>query len=208
MIESARPAIDEALRLGLADPGPVTRQVIFDRVALHYRAQPRRWPKEGRCFYRRKGDGYFVGLLIDDKHYDPDMAANGREVDARGGRRGRALLDRYAVPPYGRRQGPRRRLRNAPGARLLRPRIVAGFDPRPYTRDWFLHRDEERYLGFLLARSREVRDARLGRYRALSHRAAVFAHAGIVSRVRPALPSSMPSRTAMCVVEDVISAPS
>ncbi len=36
------------------------------------------------------------------------------------------------------------------------------FDPRPYTRDWFLHRDEERYLGFLLERAREVRSPALG----------------------------------------------
>ena len=35
--------------------------------------------------------------------------------------------------------------------------LVEKFDPRPYTQDWFLHRDEERYLGFLLARSHEVR---------------------------------------------------
>ena len=35
--------------------------------------------------------------------------------------------------------------------------LVEKFDPRPYTNDWFLHRDEERYLGFLLARSHEVR---------------------------------------------------
>ena len=35
--------------------------------------------------------------------------------------------------------------------------LVEKFDPRPYTRDWFLHRNEERYLGFLLARSCEVR---------------------------------------------------
>ena len=26
--------------------------------------------------------------------------------------------------------------------------LVEPFDPRPYTRDWFLHRSEERYLGF------------------------------------------------------------
>jgi cell wall-associated NlpC family hydrolase len=35
--------------------------------------------------------------------------------------------------------------------------LVEPFDPRPYTRDWFLHRSEERYLGFLLAHSHEVR---------------------------------------------------
>ena len=28
--------------------------------------------------------------------------------------------------------------------------LISKFDPRPYTRDWFLHRSEERYLGFLL----------------------------------------------------------
>ena len=27
--------------------------------------------------------------------------------------------------------------------------LIEPFDPRPYTRDWFLHRSEERYLGFL-----------------------------------------------------------
>ena len=32
--------------------------------------------------------------------------------------------------------------------------LVEPFDPRPYTRDWMLHRDEERYLGFLLARAK------------------------------------------------------
>ena len=48
--------------------------------------------------------------------------------------------------------------------------LVEPFDPRPYTRDWFLHRDEERYLGFLLARSREVARPARRRHRALPHR--------------------------------------
>ena len=34
--------------------------------------------------------------------------------------------------------------------------LVEPFDPRPYVKDWQLHRDEERYLGFLLARAHEV----------------------------------------------------
>jgi len=34
--------------------------------------------------------------------------------------------------------------------------LIENFDPRPYTKDWFLHRDEERYMGHLLARAREV----------------------------------------------------
>jgi cell wall-associated NlpC family hydrolase len=34
--------------------------------------------------------------------------------------------------------------------------LIPPFDPRPYTRDWFLHRDEERFMGHLLDRAREV----------------------------------------------------
>ena len=63
--------------------------------------------------------------------------------------------------------------------------LVEPFDPRPYTRDWMLHRDEERYLGFLLARAHEVAtpDARrrdpvqIGR---------CYAHGGIVTQGRAA----------------------
>ena len=62
--------------------------------------------------------------------------------------------------------------------------LVEPFDPRPYTRDWMLHRSEERYLGFLLARSVEVVEPqpadvilfRVGR---------CFAHGGIVTRAVP-----------------------
>jgi hypothetical protein len=62
--------------------------------------------------------------------------------------------------------------------------LVELFDPRPYTRDWFLHRDEERYLGFLLARSREVRSPGLGDI-VLFRIGRCFAHAGIVSNTDP-----------------------
>ena len=34
--------------------------------------------------------------------------------------------------------------------------MVETFDPRPYPPDWMMHRDEERYLGFLMARARAV----------------------------------------------------
>ena len=34
--------------------------------------------------------------------------------------------------------------------------LVEPFDPRPYVNDWHLHRGEERYLSFLLARAHEV----------------------------------------------------
>lgn len=33
--------------------------------------------------------------------------------------------------------------------------VVAPFDPRPYPQFWYLHRDEERYLGWVLGRSTE-----------------------------------------------------
>ena len=41
--------------------------------------------------------------------------------------------------------------------------LVPPFDPRPYTRDWMLHRNEEKYLGFLLARARMVEEPGLAR---------------------------------------------
>jgi NlpC/P60 family putative phage cell wall peptidase len=82
--------------------------------------------------------------------------------------------------------------------------LVEPFDPRPYTRDWFLHRNEERYLGFLLARSHEVREPALGDI-ILFRIGRCFAHAGIVSRVEPLaiIHAFAPSSH---VVEDVIAA--
>ena len=63
-------------------------------------------------------------------------------------------------------------------------KLVEPFDPRPYTRDWHLHRGEERYLGFLLARAREVAaplpgDVILFKY------GRCFSHGGIVTLSRP-----------------------
>jgi hypothetical protein len=46
------------------------RQLIFDRVVRHYRAQPRRCPAEGSGMYRFGDDRCFIGALIDDAHYD------------------------------------------------------------------------------------------------------------------------------------------
>jgi cell wall-associated NlpC family hydrolase len=80
--------------------------------------------------------------------------------------------------------------------------LVEKFDPRPYTKDWFLHRDEERYLGFLLARSREVRTPLEGDI-VLFRVGRCFAHAGIVSRVAP-LAIIHAFSASHCVVEDII----
>jgi hypothetical protein len=54
-------------------PPPRTRQDIFDRVVRHHRKQRTRCPALGRCFYRFAGDRCFIGALIDDADYDPEM---------------------------------------------------------------------------------------------------------------------------------------
>ncbi len=80
--------------------------------------------------------------------------------------------------------------------------FVPPFDPRPYTRDWFLHRSEERYLGALLARAREVRSPGLGDI-VLFRMGRCFGHGGIVSRLEP-LSLIHAFAGTRCVVEDVI----
>ena len=62
--------------------------------------------------------------------------------------------------------------------------LIKRFDPRPYTRDWFEHRGEEKFLGLVLERAHEVEKPgvgdvmvfRLGR---------LFAHGAIVTRAEP-----------------------
>ena len=62
--------------------------------------------------------------------------------------------------------------------------LVEPFDPRPYTRDWMMHRNEEKYLGFLLARARIVEGPDVGDV-ALFRVGRCFAHGGIVSKSEP-----------------------
>lgn len=62
--------------------------------------------------------------------------------------------------------------------------LIEKFDPRPYTRDWFLHRSEEKYLGFLFDRAHEVTKPGLGDI-VVFKTGRCFAHAGIVSRLEP-----------------------
>jgi cell wall-associated NlpC family hydrolase len=53
--------------------------------------------------------------------------------------------------------------------------VPADFDPRPYSPDWYLHRDEERFLAHVLPRARRLErgergDIALYRYgRSISH---------------------------------------
>jgi cell wall-associated NlpC family hydrolase len=80
--------------------------------------------------------------------------------------------------------------------------LVEKFDPRPYTKDWFLHRNEERYLGQLLGRSKAVRSPGLGDV-VVFKIGRCYAHAGIVSGLDP-LAIIHAFAGARCVVEDVI----
>ena len=62
--------------------------------------------------------------------------------------------------------------------------LSAPFDPRPYTRDWMMHRDDERYLGFLLDRAREVAAPGLGDVIVFRY-GRCFSHGGIVTATNP-----------------------
>jgi cell wall-associated NlpC family hydrolase len=58
------------------------------------------------------------------------------------------------------------------------------FDPRPYPVDWHLHRSEERYLGFIFDRAREVDRAQPGDVMVLRY-GRCYSHGGIVTRSSP-----------------------
>ena len=67
--------------------------------------------------------------------------------------------------------------------------LVAPFDPRPYADDWHLHRNEEKYLGFVFDRCHEVAVAQPGDVQpgdvAVFKYGRCYAHGGIVTRVAP-----------------------
>ena len=62
--------------------------------------------------------------------------------------------------------------------------LVEPFDPRPYVKDWMLHRSEERYMSFLLARAVEVAAPLPGDVM-LFRVGRCFAHGGIVTKTDP-----------------------
>ena len=80
--------------------------------------------------------------------------------------------------------------------------LVPAFDPRPYTHDWMLHRDEERYLGFLLGRSKEVDAPEAGDV-ILFRFGRCFSHGGIVVRKDPLAMVHAFSVARMVVEEDI-----
>lgn len=62
--------------------------------------------------------------------------------------------------------------------------LVTPFDPRPYTRDWHLHRNEERYLEFLLQRAIEIPTPLPGDVILFKY-GRCYSHGGIVARSAP-----------------------
>ena len=58
------------------------------------------------------------------------------------------------------------------------------FDPRPYAVDWHLHRSEERYLGFVIDRAREVALPQPGDVMILRY-GRCYSHGGIVTSSDP-----------------------
>jgi hypothetical protein len=74
------------------------------------------------------------------------------------------------------------------GMLLVRVFVDSGlcdpFDPRPYADDWYLHRSEERYLGFVFDRAKEVTDPLPGDAMVFRY-GRCYAHGGIVTRGAP-----------------------
>jgi NlpC/P60 family putative phage cell wall peptidase len=62
--------------------------------------------------------------------------------------------------------------------------LAKPFDPRPYTRDWMMHRDDERYLGFLFACAREISAPEAGDVIVFRY-GRCFSHGGIVTGTKP-----------------------
>ncbi|MGH6834929.1 MAG: hypothetical protein ACREC9_05095 [Methylocella sp.] len=62
--------------------------------------------------------------------------------------------------------------------------LVPPFDPRPYADDWYLHRSEERYLGFIFDRAKEVENPLAGDVVVFRY-GRCFSHGGIVTKACP-----------------------
>jgi len=62
--------------------------------------------------------------------------------------------------------------------------LCAPFDPRPYAPDWMLHRNEERYLGFVFDRTKEVERPMPGDVMVFRF-GRCYSHGGIVTCANP-----------------------
>ncbi len=80
--------------------------------------------------------------------------------------------------------------------------LCAPFDPRPYPQDWHLHRSEERYLGFVFDRCREVPEPQPGDVVVFRY-GRCYSHGGIVTKSSP-LTMVHAFQPARCVLEEEI----
>lgn len=62
--------------------------------------------------------------------------------------------------------------------------LCAPFDPRPYPDDWMLHRSEERYLGFVFDRTKEVLEPQPGDVMVFRY-GRCYSHGGVVTIANP-----------------------
>ncbi len=62
--------------------------------------------------------------------------------------------------------------------------LVAPFDPRPYPRDWHMHNDDEKYLGWVKTWCEQVDEPQPGDL-AVFRFGRCFSHGGIVTRAKP-----------------------
>jgi cell wall-associated NlpC family hydrolase len=80
--------------------------------------------------------------------------------------------------------------------------LVPPFDPRPYANDWYLHRSEERYLGFVFDRAKEVADPLPGDVMVFRY-GRCYSHGGIVTGNSP-LTIVHAYQPARCVLEEEV----
>jgi hypothetical protein len=78
--------------------------------------------------------------------------------------------------------------------------LVAPFDPRPYPRDWMMHNDEEKYLGWVKDNCGEVETPALGDI-AVFRFGRCYSHGGIITADAPLalIHAYAPAR---CVIEE------
>lgn len=92
------------------------------------------------------------------------------------------------------------------GMLLVRVFVDSGlcepFDPRPYSDDWYLHRSEERYLGFVFDHSGETAVPQIGDVMVFRY-GRCYSHGGIVTSTAP-LKIVHAFQPAMAVIEEVV----
>jgi len=81
--------------------------------------------------------------------------------------------------------------------------LCAPFDPRPYPPDWHLHRSEERYLGFVHDRTKQVQSPGPGDVMVFRF-GRCYSHGGIVTELKP-LRIVHAYHPVRCTLEDEVS---